>query len=280
MTALIEALDVSHYSGPITPSQWRRLYREGLRHVTVQLWGGRSNGTIGPNTLAADQLAGARDVDMTVGGYYWLPPDDEIQTALLISSARQAAGTHWPNLEFVAADIEALFPLKPLHPINPYARLRDALDNVHRHHGRNAIYTNAYMWAVLMLNDTRFSHLPLWWPRYDGKRHPLAGWQPFAGWQRPAMKQWANTRLIAGVSAAPDTATPAILRAQPPPDPDPNPFPEGFMKLVKNLLPILHTFAANQEEKDNPELEAAHKLAWQHFYDAELSWRRPWMDRG
>ena len=51
------------------------------------------------------------------------------------------------------------------------------------------VYTSPWMWKTLMANTTRFSHVPLWYARYDNVAN-MTAFEPFAGWTRPTAKQY------------------------------------------------------------------------------------------
>ena len=57
---------------------------------------------------------------------------------------------------------------------------------------RVGIYTSASMWLELMANTVTFSHLPLWYARWDYKAD-MSDFVPFGGWRTAVMKQYDAT---------------------------------------------------------------------------------------
>jgi hypothetical protein len=217
---IVPAMDVSDYSGPITGTQARRAYDMGIRLAIVQLWGGRSNGTVGPNRLAVQQLSSFHVAGCALAGYFWLPPDTTTKTHSLINSARDAADTYWSKLLAVAPDIEAIFPTEPLHPTKPEARLADAIANVNRFGKDTPIYTSRYMWSILMRNSDAFGDYLLWeafWDR-DARLHVPDTYPP--GWDGRTIKQYTGSTNFAGIHCCLDVADLDALNPSPPPDPE------------------------------------------------------------
>ncbi|CAI5442495.1 unnamed protein product [Caenorhabditis angaria] len=55
------------------------------------------------------------------------------------------------------------------------------------------IYSNYYNWeAIVGLDYTGQSHLPLWWAEYDGTPG-FAKYKEFGGWKQPNVHQWHGT---------------------------------------------------------------------------------------
>jgi hypothetical protein len=51
------------------------------------------------------------------------------------------------------------------------------------------IYTNENEWVAVVNGVKDFPDLPLWYAHYDG-RPSFDDWRPFAGWEKPHMKQY------------------------------------------------------------------------------------------
>ena len=71
------------------------------------------------------------------------------------------------------------------------------------------IYTGRWWWVPRTWNSQAFAHLPLWHAEYLGQapapdlmRLPqdFAAFQPYGGWQTPAIWQWWNTTTFCGHS--------------------------------------------------------------------------------
>jgi len=55
------------------------------------------------------------------------------------------------------------------------------------------IYTSSSQWSPIMGGTTKFSNLPLWYAHWDYTYSPCTSdFQPFGGWSKPAMKQYAG----------------------------------------------------------------------------------------
>lgn len=192
---LIHALDVSEYGGPIKDSQWKAAYEADFRLAIVQAWGG---GPIpgGKNARCAQQLEGARKAGMMTAIYIWLPPDTTTKTELLIQAAKDAAGSEYQHVKFVAMDIEDA-QLRLLHPLDPKARLFDAISHIKDK--PVIIYTSRYMWSKVIGDVTGFEqYCALWDARYDKLADLDANWEPYGGWKERAIKQYQGTTTVAG----------------------------------------------------------------------------------
>lgn len=214
--SLVKALDVSSYSGPISDGEWTRAYEDGWGLAVVQAWGGLSDHSSGPNPLCEFQLAGARGNGFLTAIYIVIPPDDTVETHELIRVAKEAAGPEYQHVLFVAPDIEDA-QRRPLHPVDPDARLHNALVNIG--HPIMPIYTSRSMWADVMRESTAFAHLPLWDARWSAQQRLDDGWVPYGGWWECAMRQYQGTTIIHGITVDLNVADLDRLGvAEPPPD--------------------------------------------------------------
>ena len=204
---LVYALDASEYGGPIEDYKWRQAYVMGFRLAVIQAWGG---GPIpgGKNTYCLDQLSGARKAGLMTAIYFVLPANTTIQTHLFIPVLKQAAGPEYEYIKFVAVDIEGD---KPLHPLDPKARLHDAISHIEDK--PVVIYTSRNMWSKVIGDVTGFEQYALWDACYDKTPELDTNWVPYGGWKQRAMKQYKGTTDVGGISAdqcgKPRTAFPA-----------------------------------------------------------------------
>jgi GH25 family lysozyme M1 (1,4-beta-N-acetylmuramidase) len=59
------------------------------------------------------------------------------------------------------------------------------------------IYASKSQWTSIMCGNAGFSHYPLWYPHYDNNPS-FSDFAAFAGWARPAIKQYTGTTAICG----------------------------------------------------------------------------------
>lgn len=191
---VIRALDVSEWGGDIEESRWKKAYDAGFRMVVVQAWGG---GPVpgGKNAYCAQQLAAARKVGMMTAIYLIVPPDTTTRTEFLIQAAKEAAGSEYQHIRFVALDIEDS-ALRLLHPTNPKGRLDDAISHIMDK--PVVIYTSRHMWSKVMRGMAGFERYPLWDAHYDEVAELDTNWVPYGGWTQCAMKQYKGTTLVPG----------------------------------------------------------------------------------
>jgi len=213
---LIHALDVSAWGGEIKESQWKAAHDIGFRLAIAQAWGGIPGGR-GKNKHCQQQLAAAREAGMMTAIYFYLPADTTTQTHLLIPVVKEAAGTEYEYVKFVAVDIEGD---QPLHPIDPAARLKDAISHIKDK--PVAIYTSRHKWnGIVMGGVSGFEQYPLWDARYDRLAELDTNWVPYGGWKQRAIKQYQGTTMIPG-NISVDLNVVSLERLFPPTEPDTN----------------------------------------------------------
>jgi GH25 family lysozyme M1 (1,4-beta-N-acetylmuramidase) len=189
---IIQAIDVSEWGGHIKEEQWKAAYDAGYHMAIVQAWGG---GPVpgGKNAYCAQQLEGARRAGMMTAIYFHLPSDTTAKTELLIQAVKDAAGTEYQYIKFVAVDIEGE---KLLHPTLWEERLEDAISHIQDK--PIVIYTSKSMWDVVMAGVSEFEDFPLWDAKYDNLPDLDANWVPYGGWKERAMKQYQGTTSVPG----------------------------------------------------------------------------------
>lgn len=272
----VKALDVSSHGGEIPPIRWRTARENGWELAVVQLWGGLPGNTMGPNPHAKQQLVGARAAGLLTAGYIWIPPDTTLDTSELIKVARAAAGDEESHLAFIAPDIEDP-QRRRLHPINPEARLGDAL--AHLHGVRKAIYTSRSMWGPIMANTTVFKSIPLWDADFDRGEDLDATFRPYGGWTERAMLQYKGTTDVHGISADLNVADLERLGIAPAPSIPEHLYANGLSLLAKRFAAIVDWYPLTKAQEGDQVREAAFVAAWREFYDYEVLPRLDWMQR-
>jgi len=60
------------------------------------------------------------------------------------------------------------------------------------------IYTNANGWSSIFGDWDEWGNLPLWWAYWD-ESPSFDNWSPFAGWSKPAIKQYVGDGSVCGL---------------------------------------------------------------------------------
>lgn len=202
-------VDLSMWTGALKHETMGALHNMGVEMGIVQAWGGRPDGTTGPNDYCDEQLGTFRHWGKRTGIYIWIPPDEtSVETDVLIASAKRAAGIGYNYVDIVVLDVETIYPSRPLHPTGWETRLLNALVNVGD--CLTAIYTNKYQWNPLMRESTLFRNVPLWDATWDGE--PVLKSVDYGGWVWPAMKQYAGNVNVNGQIFDFNVANPNALR--------------------------------------------------------------------
>lgn len=177
------AVDVSHWSGTITPDDVACWRANGVEHVIP--------GTQ-VESITRQQLQTTIDGGLTVDAYvvlYWdLDIASQVKAALSTVSGLPI-GRLWLDVEVYpggrsVAELESL--------------VQQGLDAC----GEMScgIYTAKWWWDAYMPGSSRFAHVPLWYAWYDNVAR-LGTWsyQAFGGWPEPAAKQY-TTGYLCGVN--------------------------------------------------------------------------------
>jgi len=265
MSDLIRALDLSVYSGPTSAKWMRDRYAEGWRLAVIGSWHGNST-----NPYVRDQMGYARTAGMKIATYIalssWHSGDEQVQ------EARYAIGDYWPELEFVALDME----LPGLLAIDLVDALREVGSSP-----RPIIYSGYWWWTPWARDhiSSLWRDIPAWVAYYDGLAQmssstptgihmnalrPLTGLGPIIG------KQYAGTTIIDGVAV------------------DLNVFDASFLKEddmdEARLTEIERAILAEREKQDiradteafiasfgKPDAE--HDAAFRRLYERHIQWR-------
>ena len=178
----VHGVDISHWTGKINDTIAQNWKRKGVKHVIA--------GTQRRN-ITRQQLAVCVRNGFTVDAYVYLyfrgSMTYQVQKAL-----RTIQGFPVTRLWL---DIED----KPtgLSVAQIKAKIREAIRATQGF--PYGIYTGAWWWKYYLKNTKDFSHVPLWYPRYD-KNPSLStwAWQKFGGWQTPWGKQYQGTTRYGG----------------------------------------------------------------------------------
>jgi hypothetical protein len=179
----VYAVDVSHWSGQVSEGQVACWWNEGIRHVIA--------GTQ-DSAISVQQLQVASSNGMTVDAYVVLEWDQDV-TAQVDRALRMIAPYPvrrlWLDAERSAGGRSAA------EMVGLIQQSVDACDGV-----PCGIYTGKGWWIRSTGNSTAFSHLPLWYPRYNGQANfdewydPSAWYEgPYGGWDHPSGKQYDST---------------------------------------------------------------------------------------
>lgn len=183
------AVDVSNFTGPIEAHQARALRAAGARRAVV---GTQYPRPPYPAGCAHLQIPALLDAGLEVEAYVylWFAGDarQQVLDALdVIGPWRDRVGRLWIDVEDDNAPLDAAARID---------RVRAAVEAC----GAMAtgIYTAAWYWRPYMDDSTAFAALPLWAAQYDGGAD--LGVEPFGGWLRAAMKQYAADAALGGLS--------------------------------------------------------------------------------
>ena len=198
---LIRAADVSKYGGAVSSEKWAKASADhGVGLAIVGSWHGRD-----ANPHAAQTLCAAADAGLAVATYAVLNSRDGCAT---VGLAKSACGEQWPNLSFVALDIELDGVTRQV--------VAGAASEVVAAGLRPIVYTGRWFWASSrhLGNPTWASHLPLWDSHYDGVEalvlHPVYG-----GWSSADVvgKQYRGSNNGLGFSCDLSVFDPGFVHA-------------------------------------------------------------------
>jgi GH25 family lysozyme M1 (1,4-beta-N-acetylmuramidase) len=186
MSAIRLAVDVSNYSGPISPEQARCLRQAGVEHLIA--------GTQ-VASICRQQLEAALEAGLTIDAYVYLhwrrDVVAEVQSARGTLAGLQV-GRLWLDCEDDPAGLSAA---------EVVGRVGAALEAC----GPAAcgIYTGRWWWLPGTGNSTEFAGLPLWHAEYTFSpeaRPDFDAFQSYGGWTRPSMWQFQGTTQVCGLS--------------------------------------------------------------------------------
>ena len=175
---MIEALDVSHWTGHVTQMQWERAREQlGVTLAIVGSWHGSKQ-----NHAAESSLQTARAAGLMTATYIVL--SSHLKGSSAVAHGMSACGDEWAHLRFAALDVE-LDGIKEAH-----------IDGAHRSLGKlpGMMYTGRWFWASNKhLGNPQWGRgLPLWDSHYDGRAHLDANFRPYGPWPRQTAKQYTD----------------------------------------------------------------------------------------
>lgn len=186
MTDLIHAVDVSVYSGNITPSKWQNAIAKGFSLAVVGSWHGRSG-----NRFAHDSLKAAREAGMQTASYVVL---NGMAGNEAVKRGMDACRDEWQHCAFVALDVELTGFTEAI--------LHDAFGELEHQCMKSCCYTGAWFWEGKLDNPTWASALgiPLWSAHY-GIQPSLTMAKPYGGWYSLVGHQFQGSNNRLGFSA-------------------------------------------------------------------------------
>ena len=183
-------LDISNWTGPITPQQAECWKADGIELVIVGLQypSQPNNGGFPPGVahLQIPVLLGA---------------GIQVQVYVYLYAGANAAATVNYSLDKVAS----LIPVGTLVWVDVEDNgltsqdVWDAITVVRALGYREGIYTGKWFWDGYFGRTSEFSHLPLWAAHYDLIANLSI--PPFGGWAAPVIKQFKGTTEFCGVGS-------------------------------------------------------------------------------
>ena len=185
---LTRAADVSMYGGLVTTEQWVAAKKDhGIGLAIVGSWHGRVSNPYCEETLTNAVAAGLR-----IATYAALNSRSGEDTVWF---AAAACGEHWPDLAFVALDIEIDGVTEQV--------VKDAEASVTAGNLRPIIYTGRWFWSGHrhLGNPTWACYLPLWDSHYDGLEELVLS-PTYGGWTTQDLvgKQYLGSNNALGFS--------------------------------------------------------------------------------
>lgn len=283
MNVPVRALDVSAWSGRTSAQWWRDRKAEGCELAIPGAWHGNST-----NPFVRDQMGFAYDTGMMLAIYIalsqWHSGDEQV------AEGRYACGEFWPQLRFVALDME----LPGLEPLDlSYAQKEVGLPD-----SRIPTYTR-YWWWEPWVNEHIANSVPefLGWPNnpawvayYDGRASldaapiitggpirplaPLTGLGPIIG------KQYAGSVKLDGIVADLNVFQREFIEGGDMGN-TPEQWAAGWARVERDVARIKAAWPHTDEEKADPERNEEERLSWQLFWDNQFVKvpRRQWINR-
>lgn len=185
---MLKGLDVSYVQGRI--SDWKALYALGHRFVFVKV--GEGNKAL-PDPRAADDIKGARDAGLKVGGYFFAYPLPTLNASVNRDPDKQAE-LHYALGQGIGLGVGDLPPQLDLEWPEPQnwahwgcsaAQIRDwGLAYLAKQESlwgvTPGLYTYRDFWRELgASSETRFARSKLWMASYIPGEWPAPGQTPF-----------------------------------------------------------------------------------------------------
>ena len=182
------AIDVSNYTGPISPAQAEALKAADVGRVIVQIVDPPPGYPPSVFRQQIPVLLGA-GIEVEAYVYLWLAGDTAARVRWAeaeIAPWRERIGRMWLDVEDVTV------------PEDQDANRAAVLAAVDACRMPAGIYSAGWYWRPYMGDTAAFARLPLWAAEYDGEAS--FRFTPFGGWTACAMKQHIGESSIAGLS--------------------------------------------------------------------------------
>jgi hypothetical protein len=177
-------------SQPTSVTQFKCMYSNGVRFAVPRVYEevGQCDGG-GIQSIKNAHAAGIQYVD----GYIY--PDTRQSASAQINAMLSCLRSGGAQFGMIWLDIEGSWPANKAGNQAFIGALSAALDSAGVHHG---VYTSSSQWSAITDNWGGMSHLPLWYPHWDGGEN-FGDFSPFGGWSKPAMKQYRGNSNLCGV---------------------------------------------------------------------------------
>jgi hypothetical protein len=183
----------SHYQGNVSVSDYQCLYDASYRFAIFQAQS--NNGAYSSNlknNVKNALAAGIKNIDT------YIFPDIHMDAASQVRSTiskMRADGV--PSKGMIWLDVEntSLYFSNKSQNVSFLHTVMDTCNANWTGCGNKyccGIYANWTQWSAIMGSDTSFSKYQLWYPHYDGHTS-FSDFQPFGGWTKPNIKQFAGT---------------------------------------------------------------------------------------
>lgn len=190
------AVDISNYTGGLTPETARAMYEGGVRRAIVQF--------VRPDQRQyVDQISALRGAGIEVEGYVYLWFSSPIEWAVNDRVEWACAEAALLGLKRMWLDCEQSMENDPpfdyvTQPTSPH--IRAAIAKVREYRLDPGIYTAKWWWVPGVSDSREFSQagIPLWNANYDEDRDIDDA--DFGGWTVPLMEQFQGWGDLAGVT--------------------------------------------------------------------------------
>jgi len=191
--------DVSYFQGSISSSTFSCLKNNGYVFGIIEATVG-SQGTLNPycaGNVKNAHAGGIPNVDV-----YIFPNISYNPTTMTsnIVTALKNAGALSKNMIWFDIESPSYWSSSASSNINWLQSAVNEANSLYKGCGLSTcvgIYSSASQWNPIMGGSTQFSGHQLWYAHYDNNPS-FSDFQPFGGWTKPAIKQYAGTTSICG----------------------------------------------------------------------------------
>jgi hypothetical protein len=193
----MHAVDVSNYTSTLTSSalaRWKTQHDIGL--VIVQA----VDPPVGyPTGRTRQQIEACAVAGIETDVYVYLFVRENVEADMrsklaLLNGLEHMVGRVWVDIE----DTSAATVAARVSAIRKALAVTDGWSAAHNK-PRTGIYGARWYWTAYLTNTTEFSDRDLWAAQYDGIEDTTV-FNPFGGWTRCVLKQYAGTSALAGVT--------------------------------------------------------------------------------